>query len=155
MTLFSRVWLFVVGLQRVDCSPPGFSTHGIFQARVLEWVTISFSRGSSRPRDRTRISCITGRRLTLWVTREAKYRVSRKNRGSLETVLTEAMLILRVLIYLISEDKKGIKLTEQCLKLHWHYNNNIMYESISHFWLFATSWTIQSLEFFRPEYWSR
>ena len=35
----------------VDCSLPGFSVHGIFQARILEWVTISFSRGSSRPRD--------------------------------------------------------------------------------------------------------
>ena len=35
----------------VDCSPPGFPVHGILQARILEWVTISFSRGSSRPRD--------------------------------------------------------------------------------------------------------
>ena len=40
------------------CSPPGFSVHGIFQARIIEWVSISFSRGSSRPRDRTHISCI-------------------------------------------------------------------------------------------------
>ena len=45
----------------VDCSPPGFSTHGINQARTLEWVAISFSRGSSRPRDLTQVSCITGR----------------------------------------------------------------------------------------------
>ena len=37
----------------VDCSPPGSSVHGILQARILEWVTISFSRGSSRPRDRS------------------------------------------------------------------------------------------------------
>ena len=42
----------------VDCSPPGCSVHGILQARVLEWVAISFSRGSSRPRDRTPISYI-------------------------------------------------------------------------------------------------
>ena len=34
-------------------SPPGFSIHGILQARILEWVAISFSRGSSQPRDRT------------------------------------------------------------------------------------------------------
>ena len=40
----------------MDCSPPGFSVHGILQVRILEWVTISFSRGSSRPRDRTRVS---------------------------------------------------------------------------------------------------
>ena len=40
----------------MDCSLPGFSIHGILQARILEWVTISFSRGSSRPRDRTWVS---------------------------------------------------------------------------------------------------
>ena len=34
-----------------DCSPPGFSVHGILQARILEWVAIPFSRGSSQPRD--------------------------------------------------------------------------------------------------------
>ena len=39
-----------------DCSPPGSSVHGIFQARILEWVAISFSRGSSWPRDRTQVS---------------------------------------------------------------------------------------------------
>ena len=35
----------------MDCSPPGSSIHGILQARILEWVAISFSRGSSQPRD--------------------------------------------------------------------------------------------------------
>ena len=99
----------------IDCSLPGSSIHGIFQARVLGWVTIafsgiyyecifshvqlfatpwtvarqaplsmgfskqeywsgvsmSFSRGSSRPRDRTQVSRIAGRRFTLWATREA------------------------------------------------------------------------------------
>ena len=49
----------------VDCSPPGSSVHGIFQARELEWVAISFSRGSSRPRDQTQVSLITGRRFTI------------------------------------------------------------------------------------------
>ena len=42
----------------IDCSPPGFSVHGISQAKILEWVAISFSRGSSWPGDRTRVSCI-------------------------------------------------------------------------------------------------
>ena len=45
----------------MDCSPPGSSVHGILLARVLEWVPISSSRGSSRPRDQTQISCIAGR----------------------------------------------------------------------------------------------
>ena len=40
----------------MDCSPPGSSVHGILQARILEWVAISYSRGSSRPRDQTHIS---------------------------------------------------------------------------------------------------
>ena len=43
----------------MDCSPPGFSVHGISQARILEWVAISFSRGSSQPRNQTHISCIS------------------------------------------------------------------------------------------------
>ena len=55
----------------VDCSPPGSSVHGILQARILEWVAISFSRGSSQPRDRTQVSRIAGRHFILWVTREA------------------------------------------------------------------------------------
>ena len=55
----------------MDCSPPGSSAHGIFQAWILEWVAISFSRGSSQPRDRTRVSCIIGRRFTVWATRGA------------------------------------------------------------------------------------
>ena len=45
----------------MDCSPPGSSVHGIFQARVLEWGAIAFSRGSSWPRDQTRVSRIVGR----------------------------------------------------------------------------------------------
>ena len=57
----------------MDCSLPGSSVHGIFQARVLEWVAISFSRGSSRPRDGTQGLRIAGRRFTIWATREAHY----------------------------------------------------------------------------------
>ena len=55
----------------VDCSPPGSSVHGSLQARILEWIAISFSRGSTQPRDRTRVSCIAGRRFIFWATREA------------------------------------------------------------------------------------
>ena len=53
----------------LDCNLSGSSVHGIFQARVLEWVAISFSRGSSQPRDQTQVSHIAGRRFTLWATR--------------------------------------------------------------------------------------
>ena len=43
----------------MDCSPPGSSVHGISQARILEWIAISSSRGSSWLRDQTSISCVT------------------------------------------------------------------------------------------------
>ena len=46
----------------LDCSPPGSSVHGVFQARVLEWDALAFSRGSCRPTDRSRVSHIVGRR---------------------------------------------------------------------------------------------
>ena len=54
----------------MDRSIPGSSIHGIFQARVLEWVAVSFSRGYSRPRNRMQVSCIVGRCFTVWATRE-------------------------------------------------------------------------------------
>ena len=53
----------------MDCSPPGSSIHGIFEARILEWVAISFSRGSSQTGDRTWVSRIAGRCFTIWATR--------------------------------------------------------------------------------------
>ena len=55
----------------VEYSPPGPSVHGIFQARILEWVAISFSRGSFQPRDRTQLSIIADRCFNLWAIREA------------------------------------------------------------------------------------
>ena len=48
----------------MDCSPPGSSIYGLLQARILEWGAIPFSRGSSRPRDQTQVSCIAGRFFT-------------------------------------------------------------------------------------------
>ena len=56
----------------MNCSPPGSSVSGILQARILEWVAIPFSRGSSQPRDWTWVSCIAGRFFTIWATREAQ-----------------------------------------------------------------------------------
>ena len=64
----SRVWL----CNPIDCSLPGSSVHGIFQARILEWVAISFSRGSSQPRDQTQVSPTAGRLFTMWATRKAQ-----------------------------------------------------------------------------------
>ena len=57
----------------MDCSSPGSSVHGILQARILEWVAISFSRGSSWPRDQTHIPCIGRQILSHWATWEAPF----------------------------------------------------------------------------------
>ena len=54
----------------MDWVLPGSSVHGIFQAIVLEWIAISFSRASSWPRDQTQVSRIVGRHFTVWATRE-------------------------------------------------------------------------------------
>ena len=71
------VCVLVAQLYPTLCDPlgynlPGSSVHGILQARILEWVAISFSRGSSQPRDQTRVSCITGIFFTSWTSREAQ-----------------------------------------------------------------------------------
>ena len=49
----------------IDGSPPGSSVPGILQGRILEWVAIPFSKGSSQPRDQTQVSCIAGRLFTV------------------------------------------------------------------------------------------
>ena len=60
----------------VNCSPPGSSVHGIFQPRMLEWVAMPFSTGSSQPRDRTQVSmsvALASRFFTTSATRETPY----------------------------------------------------------------------------------
>ena len=64
----SGVWL---SCDPMDCSPPGSSVREIPQARTLEWVTISFSRGSSWLRDWIQVSCFSRRILYHWTTKEA------------------------------------------------------------------------------------
>ena len=66
----SHVWFFVS--DPMDCSPPGSSIHGFLQARILEWVAFSFSRGSCQPRDRTLVFHIAGSFFTIWATRGAQ-----------------------------------------------------------------------------------
>ena len=83
-----------------DCSLPDSSVHGIFQARILQWVAISFSRGSSWPRDRTQVSCTAGRHFNLWATREVLLGISKRTRVTHQTVLT--YMLISLLIYLLT-----------------------------------------------------
>ena len=81
-----------------DCNLPGSSAHGIFQARILEWVAISFSRGSSQLRDQTWVSCIAGRCFTIWATKEALGISIKSHTQSLFTkslfIVTKAPLVI-------------------------------------------------------------
>ena len=63
----------------MDYSPPGSSVHGIFQARILEWLAISFSKESSQPRDRSPVSRAAGRFFTIWATRETNNKAEDSN----------------------------------------------------------------------------
>ena len=83
----------------IVCSLWGSSVHGISQARILEWVAISFSRGSSWPRDQTWVSCIVGRHFTVWATREIEQCVNLFSPGWAVFYL---VLILYCIKYLIS-----------------------------------------------------
>ena len=65
----SRVWLW---------DPVDYTVHGILQARMLEWVAVPFSRGSSQPKDWTRVSYIEDRFFTIWATREAKFELQKQ-----------------------------------------------------------------------------
>ena len=63
--------LYLTLCSAVSCSLPGSSVRGISQARILEWIAVSFSRGSSWPRDWIQVSCIAGRFFTIWATAAA------------------------------------------------------------------------------------
>ena len=68
---YSVTSLMSNSLQPCRLKLPGSSVHGILQARIVEWVAMLSSRGSSQPRNRTQVSRIAGRFFTIWATREA------------------------------------------------------------------------------------
>ena len=82
-SILARGWVCVCSAAQLcltlcdpmDCNPPGFSAHGIFQVRILEWVVISYSKGFFWSGDQTNVSCIffiVGRFFTHWATKEAQ-----------------------------------------------------------------------------------
>ena len=84
-----------------DCSLPGFSVHRILQAGILEWAAISFSRGSSRPRDRTHVSCISciGRLFFVFLTTSAT--LGRKAMTNLDSILKSRDITLPTKVHLV------------------------------------------------------
>ena len=71
----------------MDCSPPGSSVHGIIQARILDWVAISFFRGSSRSGEQACVSCIGRQILYHWATREAHYFSEKSSKSKTPSIL--------------------------------------------------------------------
>ena len=112
----------------MDCSPSGSSVHEIFQARILVWVAISFSRGSSQPRNRTRVSCTAGRFFTCWATREGLTGIQIKYEG----------------YALRSKDALLFKIYKTNIYPWYIYNNNNnnAFVSISPNWLNNNGYTI-------------
>ena len=110
----------------VDCSPPGSSVHGILQARILEWAAISFSRGSSQPRDRTQVSYIAGRCFILWATREAIL----SHRGSLQ------IDIFFTLNFLSASDALLCTISPKvCLQMSFsHVYFHLVFKTLNNFW---------------------
>ena len=122
----------------MDCSLPGSSVHGVLQARVLEWFAISFSRGSSHPRDGTQVSCTVGRCFTIWATREDLRRGRepsifdlrrqvRATRGSLQLSMGENLKA-------VSEIQTWIGLTWTVLSLWFHDTDCVLQGIISCGW---------------------
>ena len=140
----------------MDCSPPGSSVHGISQARILEWVTISFTKRSSWPRDQTHISCVSciGRQILYhWVTWEAP--------------ATKSLQSCPTLCDPIDGSPPGSAVPEilQARTLEWvaiSFSNEwkwkVKVKSLSHVQPSATPWTAAfqvppSMGFSRQEYW--
>ena len=144
------------------CLHPGSSIHGILQARILEWVAMPSSRGSSQPKDWTaHLLCLLHCTwiLSCWVTGEAPgKRTSLPESLFFPSFLFHSgqckLFILDALAYL----HKGLSYEglDAVLKLMKAApcSQDWKWKSLSRVRLFATPWTIQSMEFSRPEYWS-
>ena len=108
----------------MDCSPPGSSVHWIFQAWILEWVAISFSRGSSRPRDRTLVSRIVGRCFTIQATREAGRKKKKEGGDTNKQKYITYSWIGRVNTALKCPyyPEPPINLMQSLIKFQWHFS---------------------------------
>ena len=109
----------------MDCSPPSSSVRGILQARIMEWVAICFSRGSSWPRDWIWVSCIAGRFFTVWDTRVACNR-------------NDFLLFMELYLYHVNSSYHGSSLCGGCLG----WGEVIMLESVE-----TLNWKMSLLEF--------
>ena len=100
----------------MDCSSPGSSVHGILQARILEWVVVPFSRGSSSPRNRTQVFRIAGRFFTIWAIREAlllKPLEKDIKAKEIQTVLSSTVFICRFVFIFLKHNTQILQTFEE------------------------------------------
>ena len=144
----------------MDCSLPGSSLHGILQARVLEWVAISFSRGSSQPGNQTGVSALQADSLPIELSGKRQWFVM-----SIQ-INRAALLILVGLIHtFVVNTRSGRQLfwswlcSLTCVELACYRPFWWLVHVFSHVRLSATPWTVArqaplSMEFSRQDYWS-
>ena len=89
--------LFLTLCDPMGCSLLGSSNHGIFQARILEWVAISFSRGSSQSKDWTHVFCIGRQILYHWTTREVQPPISPRKKDKMNNFLLTHLTLIWIL----------------------------------------------------------
>ena len=134
--LLSHAWLYDL----MDSSLPGSSVNGILQTRILEWVP--FSRESSQTRDLTQVSHIAGGFFI------AEPPGKPKNTGM------DSLSLLHG-IFPTQESNQSLLHGRQILyQPSYQGSPKVQWMLLSHFWLFATPQTIQTMELSRPEYWS-
>ena len=95
-----------------DCSPPGSSVYGILQARILQWIAIPFSRGSSQSRDRTQVSCVAGRFFTVWATGKTRKTIPL-------TIWTFVSKVISLLFNMLSRFIIAFLPRNKCLLISW------------------------------------
>ena len=92
----------------IFCKPMDYTVLGILQARILEWIAVPISRGSSQPRERTQVSCIADRRFNLWASRPFKSRGQRVGTSALVLPMTVQSWLPSEFTGLISLWSKGL-----------------------------------------------
>ena len=138
----------------MECSLPDSSVHGILQARLLEWVAISFSKGSSRPRNRTQVSQISGRFFTNWATKCAA--AAAKSHQSCPTLCEPITTAHQAPVPGILQ-ARTLEWAAISFSSTWKWKVKV--KSLRRVRLFETPWTVAhqappSMGFSRQEYWS-